>query len=615
MSSSENIRVICRFRPLSKEEEQNKNVFVPTFSTKLNQVHFSENTFQFDKVLTDVSSQNNVYGAAAARTVQDAINGVNGTIFAYGQTGSGKTHTLEGDLGENTSLQTYTSHNTTLQNTTSLNNFSQNTTSQNNTSQNTVSQDSDSDDNLPENTALPELDTTQQSNLHKNHGLIPRVVHNVFHDIKKKFDAHEFGINVKTEVHISYYEVYNEKLYDLFDGRCEKRVTPDESGGCHVMDSVKIGFHCDSNSIDPQVQFKRFLDLYEHSKKIRTVRSTDQNYSSSRSHAVIQIDIKVKLNATSPARIGRINLVDLAGSEHVGRSVSSAQLHNKQLTEEELNEIKLTIFEGKKINLSLLTLSKCISALANKSKHVPYRESTITRILGSSLGGNCRTTIIVCCSPSDIHLKQTKSSLFFGVSAMNISNSVCRNIMRLTATQWRIKYEKDIGEKISKINELKDQIFDSKARVDRYKEQNANFRNLVDAVEQECGVKLEEKDQKLIEKDKIVADKLDELNVRFKRSLEKEAIIKQMYADTKTQFLAKNEMKVENYLESVTCIVCYDPVTIESSNTMTGCGHSGICDACAAWMNSQHIQTCPLCRKASTLIKLYFNYDPNYVPP
>ena len=94
MSSSENIRVICRFRPLSKEEEQNKNVFVPTFSTKLNQVHFSENTFQFDKVLTDVSSQNNVYGAAAARTVQDAINGVNGTIFAYGQTGSGKTHTM-----------------------------------------------------------------------------------------------------------------------------------------------------------------------------------------------------------------------------------------------------------------------------------------------------------------------------------------------------------------------------------------------------------------------------------------------------------------------------------------------------------------------------------------
>jgi len=190
--------------------------------------------------------------------------------------------------------------------------------------------------------------------------------------------------------------------------------------------------------------------------------------------------------------------------------------------------------------------------------------------------------------------------------------------MRLTATQWRIKYEKVIGEKISKINELNDQIFDSHARVDRYKEQNANFRHLVDEIEQKCEVKLEECEQKLIEKDKIVADKLDELNVRFKKMLEKEARIEQMYADKTTQFLARNEMKVENFMESVHCVVCFDPVTIEFSNTMTGCGHSGICDVCAASMNSPYIQhrpQCPLCRKASKMIKLYFNYDPNYVVP
>merc|ERR1712004_893940 len=110
-----------------------------------------------------------------------------------------------------------------------------------------------------------------------------------------------------------------------------------------------------------------------------------------------------------------------------------------------MHQLVTTRQEGVKINLSLLTLSKCISALAKQAKHIPYRESVITRILGSSLGGNCRTTIIICCSPSDVHIKFTRSSLFFGVSAMNISNAVCRNIMTLSANQWRIKYEKDIG--------------------------------------------------------------------------------------------------------------------------------------------------------------------------
>ena len=61
----------------------------------------------------------------------------------------------------------------------------------------------------------------------------------------------------------------------------------------------------------------------------------------------------------------------------------------------------LNLEEAKQINLSLSSLGNVISALADGKKHVPYRDSKMTRILKDSLGGNCKTSIIICCSPSD----------------------------------------------------------------------------------------------------------------------------------------------------------------------------------------------------------------------
>ena len=49
-----------------------------------------------------------------------------------------------------------------------------------------------------------------------------------------------------------------------------------------------------------------------------------------------------------------------------------------------------------------------------QKSHVPYRDSKMTRILQDSLGGNCRTTIIICCSPSVYNEAETKSTLMFG---------------------------------------------------------------------------------------------------------------------------------------------------------------------------------------------------------
>ena len=86
--------------------------------------------------------------------------------------------------------------------------------------------------------------------------------------------------------------------------------------------------------------------------------------------------------------------------------------------------------------------------------HIPYRDSKMTRILKDSLGGNCRTSIVICCSPSEYNKEETKSTLLFGVRAKTIENSVQTNI-ELTAEQWRAKYERET-KKVQKLERLLD---------------------------------------------------------------------------------------------------------------------------------------------------------------
>lgn len=372
INNSNNIRVVCRFRPLNNKEKSmynipsdlyddpsiyneclnidsntriiNSNAICVSFKSKTeidistNATSSSDNksklSFTFDRIFNPMETQEDIYEVSAKPIINSVLEGFNGTILAYGQTSSGKTYTMSGVY----------------------------------------------DDEI-------------------NEGIIPRAVSQIFEYIHIAEEHKEFVVSA------SMVEIYMEKLRDLLVTEGESinainknlNIREDKQGKVYI-ENIKEQYINNYNEL---------IELMKVGFNNRIVSSTNMNDQSSRSHSLAIITIKVNNKKDCTSKVGRLYLVDLAGSEKISKTGVSG----------------LSLEEAKTINKSLTSLGMVINALTDgKSSHIPYRESKLTRILSDSLGGNSKTSLIITCSPSSYNEAESVSTLRFGMRAKNIKN-------------------------------------------------------------------------------------------------------------------------------------------------------------------------------------------------
>ena len=214
-------------------------------------------------------------------------------------------------------------------------------------------------------------------------GIIPRIVQDIFNYIYSMDENLEFHIKV------SYFEIYLDKIRDLLDVSKTNLSVHEDKNRVPYVKGCTERFVCSPEEV---------MDTIDEGKSNRHVAVTNMNEHSSRSHSIFLINVKQENTQTEQKLSGKLYLVDLAGSEKVSKTGAEGAV----------------LDEAKNINKSLSALGNVISALAESSTYVPYRDSKMTRILQDSLGGNCRTTIVICCSPSSYNESETKSTLLFG---------------------------------------------------------------------------------------------------------------------------------------------------------------------------------------------------------
>ncbi|CAG5853834.1 unnamed protein product [Menidia menidia] len=246
-----------------------------------------------------------------------------------------------------------------------------------------------------------------------NKGLVPKLCDRLFQAIR---DNQE---NIQCQVFFSMLEIYNEQVVDLLSRGSRA------PGGLRVREEQQRGFYVEGLRTIPCESAPQVEQLMEQGTRTRTTAATHMNANSSRSHMLIILQLKQILSKESITKQSNIYLVDLAGSERQRSSGSEAD----------------RLKEGTAINLSLTTLGNVISALADmavgkKVVHIPYRDSVLTKLLQSALGGNSRTVMIATLSPADICYEESLSTLRYAERAKRIQN---RAVVNESPTERLIK--------------------------------------------------------------------------------------------------------------------------------------------------------------------------------
>ncbi|KAJ3033941.1 hypothetical protein HDV00_005626 [Rhizophlyctis rosea] len=329
--------------------------------------------FNFDMVFGPDVGQEEVYEESVLPLVQRFIEGYNVTVLAYGQTGTGKTYTMGSARAfAGGGVEPYT---------------------------------------------IPA----------PYDGIIPRAILHIFRELHRLHPPSLTGgrPDSEWEITVSFLEIYNEDLIDLM----VKKSPGSAPGTFGTTSIVPITIREDPTgqivwsgakelvAETPEEVLRHLLSGLEY----RATNTTDMNKTSSRSHAIFALSLRQhRFIPNSPNSTegdfqiltSKFNFVDLAGSERLKRT----------------NAVGERAKEGIAINSGLLALGNVVGALAaggggGGDKHVPYRDSKLTRVLQDSLGGNSQTVMIATISPTAADLAETLNTLKWATRGRSIKNA------------------------------------------------------------------------------------------------------------------------------------------------------------------------------------------------
>lgn len=297
----------------------------------------------------------------------------------------------------------------------------------------------------------------------------PGVIMLAVHDAFRRMEAAAATSDAEFHVRASVFELYNEEIRDLLN--------PEAGFGLRIADDPVTGPYVRGLTEEVVMSPERVLELVALGEAQRRTASTHMNAYSSRSHALFKLIIESRRSGdgpgahtaadgdaagsvggpsagrgiTSPSgfsvasssggagagagagarptsasggrqadgdgdgagsgsgsgslvRVASLHFIDLAGSERVSRTGTSG----------------VQLKESGVINASLLTLGVVIAKLITGEAHIPYRDSKLTRLLSTSLGGNAVTAVLTTISPAWANLGETRSSLQFAERAMKV---------------------------------------------------------------------------------------------------------------------------------------------------------------------------------------------------
>ena len=351
--------------------------------------------------------------------------------------------------------------------------------------------------------------------------------------IKDMFLIVNINKDKKYIIKISYIEIYNEIIKDLLNAN-------NNDGSCANIDlrsDPKKGIVLQGVQFINVSNEDEAYNLILKGNKRRTEKTTEFNEKSSRSHAILQINLEIKekiINLDNFKKFGKFMLLDLAGSERA--SFNYISKGNKELGS---------------INKSLLALNKCITLLTSQNRQfIPWRESKLTRLLQESLSGNSRVVMIATVSQALTAFDETMFTLQYANRAKNLKVNIKKNFLEKNDIRIN-KYDEFIQNIKEEIVDVKKNILEQDNAIKKniitnnIKNNNTNINNkeikdisLENSKQNNTDMELKNSNEN--EYDKICKEMLEhfDLEIRLKRKIiEKENIIEDL----------KNELAQKEY--------------------------------------------------------------------